>query len=222
MSTARFCDLAPPDRARRGADDDAGPGTPIPAAPAIRRPGRPRSEAVDRAIARAALFELRRLGYARLSMESVAGEAGVARATVYRRYRDKADLVTAAIATELDRELDLAAPDPRTELVRFLEVFDDHSAECFEVLGSLLAARESPDAMRLHRERVIAPRTAAARRLLELAQARGELAADADLDLALQMLAGSVLARHMSGTSSSPGWAQRAVDTVWAGMGPRC
>ena len=31
-------------------------------------------------------------------MESVACEAGVARATVYRRYRDKADLITAAIA----------------------------------------------------------------------------------------------------------------------------
>ena len=31
-------------------------------------------------------------------MESVAIEAGVARATIYRRYRDKADLITAAIA----------------------------------------------------------------------------------------------------------------------------
>ena len=37
-------------------------------------------------------------GYAGMSMEAVAEAAGVGKTTVYRRYRDKADLVTAAIA----------------------------------------------------------------------------------------------------------------------------
>jgi hypothetical protein len=33
------------------------------------------------------------------------------------------------------------------------------------------------------------------------------------------MLAGSVFARRVAGVASSPGWAGRAVDTIWAGMG---
>jgi AcrR family transcriptional regulator len=42
---------------------------------------------------------LREQGYNRLTMDAVARAAGVARSTVYRRYKDKADLVSAAIKT---------------------------------------------------------------------------------------------------------------------------
>jgi len=58
--------------------------------------GRPRDERATQAITEAALRQLAELGYARLSIESIASEVGVARATVYRRFKDKADLVTAA------------------------------------------------------------------------------------------------------------------------------
>ena len=59
-----------------------------------------------------------------------------------------------------------------------------------------------------------------AQALLEQARALGQLRRDADLDLALQMLAGSVFARRMAGQVSEPGWAERAVDAIWKGMGP--
>ena len=73
-------------------------GSPAVDVGALRPPGRPRDERATRAITEAALRQLAEHGYARISMESIASEAGVARATVYRRYRDKADLITAAIA----------------------------------------------------------------------------------------------------------------------------
>jgi hypothetical protein len=57
------------------------------------------------------------------------------------------------------------------------------------------------------------------RPLFEQARRMGQLRADADLDLALEMLAGSVFARRVAGMPSSPGWAERAVDTIWRGMG---
>jgi hypothetical protein len=80
--------------------------------------------------------------------------------------------------------------------------------------------REEPRALDLHRQRVVAPRMAYMRALLERAQELGELRPGADLDLALQMLTGSVFARRVAGTESVDGWAERAVDTVWVGMGP--
>jgi AcrR family transcriptional regulator len=192
-----------------------------------RGPGRPRDEATSRAIFDAALQQLERLGYGRMTVESVAVEAGVSRASVYRRFRDKADLVTAAIAQANDHpeagtDDGALVRDPRRALIAFLEEFDARFAEsCLEVIGGLVGAREDPTALAMHRQRVVAPRRAYGRSLLEMAQARGELAADADLDLALQMLTGSVLFRRVSGDRVAPGWARRAVDAVWAGMGPK-
>ena len=163
------------------------------------------------------------MGYAGVSMESVAKEAGVARATIYRRYHDKADLITAAVAGNDSTHL---APgpsaDPRGDLVFYLTEFDDRFAEsCLEVVGTLIGAREDPAALALHRQRVVEPRMGYLRSLLATAVERGQLRADADLDLALQMLTGSVFARRVAGQPSEPGWAERAVDTVWTGMGAR-
>ena len=189
--------------------------------PVRRKPGRPRDQRVSSAITAAAVRQLADLGYANVSMESVATEAGVARATIYRRYRDKADLITAAIAANISAQLaTTSTTDPRTDLVEFLEEFDARFAEsCLEVVGTLIGARDDPGAMALHRERVVAPRLGYARNLLERARQQGRLRPDADLDLAIQMLTGSVFARRIAGMASPPGWAGRAVDAVFAGMG---
>jgi AcrR family transcriptional regulator len=188
---------------------------------AKRRPGRPRDQRATSAITEAALRQLRDLGYAKVSLESVASEAGVSRATIYRRYRDKADLITAAIAANSTRHLDSdPSEDPRADVVSYLLEFDErYSEHCLEVLGSLIGARDDPWAMALHRERVVWPRMTYLRTLLVRAQELGQLREDADLDLALQMLTGSVFARRVAGMDASPGWAQRAVDAIWSGMG---
>jgi AcrR family transcriptional regulator len=187
-----------------------------------RSPGRPRDERANSAITDAALRQLVELGYGRVTMESVAAEAGVARATVYRRYRDKADLVTASIAGNSTAHLATGpSDDPRADLVAYLRDFDERFADsCLEVVGTLIGARQDPGALDLHRQRVVGPRLSYQRSLLEQARRLGQLRSDADLDLALQMLTGSVFARRMAGQVSEPGWAERAVDAIWRGMGP--
>ena len=191
-------------------------------APATRSPGRPRDERATRAITEAALRQLAELGYARLSMESIAAEAGVARATVYRRFKDKADLITAAIAGNPGgRFPEEPSRHPRADLVEYLEAFDERFGEnCVEVVGTLLGSRDERTALALHRQRVVEPRTAYVRTLLVRAQELGELAPDTDVDLAVQMLTGSVLARRVSGTSSPPHWARRAIDMIWSSPPP--
>jgi AcrR family transcriptional regulator len=184
---------------------------------APRPPGRPRDERATRAITEAALHQLGALGYARVSMESIASEAGVARATVYRRFKDKADLITAAIAANPGGQFpDRPSQDPRADLIEYLEAFDERFSEsCIEVIGTLLGSRHEHDALALHRQRVVEPRMGYVRCLLARAQELGELARDIDIDLAVQMLTGSVLARRVSGLSSPPDWAPRAVDMIW-------
>lgn len=185
--------------------------------PAPRPPGRPRDERATQAITEAALRQLAELGYARLSMESIASEVGVARATVYRRFKDKADLVTAAIVGNPGgRFPDQPSTDPRRDLIAYLEAFDERFGEsCVEVVGTLLGARDEHAALALHRQRVIEPRTGYVRALLVRAQELGELSTDTDVDLAVQMLTGSVLARRVTGTESPPDWARRAVGMIF-------
>ena len=181
-----------------------------------RRAGRPRDARASRAITEAALRQLFDVGYANMSMESVAGEAGVARATVYRRFQDKADLITSAIATGVEGPQ--TTGEPLVDLVSFLEGLDTRFSEsCLEVIGCLLGSRTDPSAMALHRDRVVGPQRRALVALASRAKEAGLLRQDTDLDLFAEMLVGVVFARRIMGVRSDAGWAVRAVEAACAG-----
>src|SRR6266566_1250108 len=86
-----------------------------------RRPGGQMDPEADRLILETAKRLLREQGYDRLTMDGVAREAGVARTTVYRRYRDKADLVSAAIDTLRDPAKRARSGDARRDLIAHVE-----------------------------------------------------------------------------------------------------
>lgn len=67
------------------------------------RGGRPRDPSRDGVIRAAILRLLADVGYNALTMDAVAAEAGVGKATIYRRWRTKSDLVVDTIA-EMNRE----------------------------------------------------------------------------------------------------------------------
>jgi AcrR family transcriptional regulator len=73
------------------------------------RGGRPRDPSRDGAIRTAILQVLAESGYAGLTMDAVAAAAGVGKATIYRRWRTKSDLVADAVA-ELS-SMSIEAPD---------------------------------------------------------------------------------------------------------------
>ena len=73
------------------------------------RGGRPRDPSRDGAIRAAILQVLAESGYAGLTMDAVAAAAGVGKATIYRRWRTKSDLVADAVAELSAMSID--APD---------------------------------------------------------------------------------------------------------------
>src|SRR6266540_1833864 len=71
--------------------------------------GRPRDARADRAILEATRELIAELGVYGFRTEDVAARAGVGKGAIYRRYRSKDELVTAAVAALVDKEI--AAPD---------------------------------------------------------------------------------------------------------------
>lgn len=177
---------------------------------------------VDERIREATMAVLRDHGYSALSMEGVATDAGVAKTTVYRRFRNRADLATAALAVHAGA---VPGPDPEVSTREAVLDFLTSFATKFElvgldVLGSMLAERD-PELLDLHRQRVVIPRAAMAADLLRRGQERGEVCADADPELVLEMLVGSFFSRHIIGREMEPGeWAEQVVATVWRGLEP--
>jgi AcrR family transcriptional regulator len=76
----------------------------IPETPRSPRGGRPRDPSRDDVIRAAILRLLAEVGYSGLTMDAVAAEAGVGKATIYRRWRTKQDLVVDTIS-DLNREI---------------------------------------------------------------------------------------------------------------------
>jgi AcrR family transcriptional regulator len=180
-------------------------------------------EGVDERIHRVALEHLRDRGFSGLSMEGVAAEAGVAKTTLYRRYRNRADLATAALAADVAVLPDPAdgADDVRGALVEFMLVFGTRWRHYgLDVFGAMLIERDDPELAVLHRERIINPRRGYALALLEIARERGEIRADVDLGLALEAMIGSFMVKQMTGRPLDPdSWAREIVDLLWEGLG---
>jgi AcrR family transcriptional regulator len=179
--------------------------------------GRPRDPGVDAAIVEAAVRVLRERGFAGMSVEGVAAEAGVGKAAIYRRYRDKADLAATAVTAVRDTGGPPDTGDARADLLeRLRRVRAGIEAAGMPMIGTLLVEEENtPELLERFRERSIRPGRQGGREILERARGRGEVREDADLDVALDMLVGSLFARHLAGQPFPPDWEQRVVDAVW-------
>jgi AcrR family transcriptional regulator len=195
------------------------------AAPGQRRPGRPRSERAERAIIEAALSVFAESGTEGLCIEKVAARAGVGKATIYRRWPGKEDLLLDAIGA-----LQAPLPEPagrsvREDLVMVLSamreaVADPRRAREFALL--LGEGAKYPRLMARYVETILEPRRVVIRSVLRRGAAAGELRAGTDIEAALFMLTGAVLARgKYDPASMPPGYVERVVDELLLGLTPR-
>jgi AcrR family transcriptional regulator len=162
------------------------------------RPGRPRSTQADEAILDAAIDVFVDLGYEGLTMEAVAERAGVAKSTVYRRYPSKPDLLTAALRCGAGEKPD--PPDTGSLLGDLRQVADNVRGMLREstvgrmLPATLAAAARHPEFARVLRQ-FVADRRRSAIRAVRAAVARGEVPADVDADLLVDLVIAPVFYR---------------------------
>ncbi|HET9493078.1 MAG TPA: TetR/AcrR family transcriptional regulator [Chloroflexia bacterium] len=186
-----------------------------------RSAGRPRSPEADRAILATTLRLLVEQGYDAMSIESVAAAAGVGKTTIYRRYPNKRELVVAAVLSIADT-IELP-PDSGSVRADLLDVMHQafaifHNGIAFSMMGTLLVKeRDDPELLDLFRRKVILPRMEIMGRVFRRAIDRGEVKADISVPLAVQMLSGSMFARHISGYPEDEEWLESVIDTLLLG-----
>lgn len=191
-----------------------------------RAPGRPRSADADAAIVTATLEILADEGYHALSIEAVAARAGVGKATVYRRWASKRELVSDALASLNDGmpEPPSASLPTRARALRVMEHIARKDPESLagRILPRMLAYRTShPELFDAYLARVVEPRREVLRQVLRDGVARGEVRPDLDVVLAASTLTAPLLMAAMSrpvGQPVSPSTVERLADLVWPGI----
>lgn len=181
------------------------------------RRGRPRDPSRDEAIIDAAIDVLVRDGYDRLSMEGVAAAAGVGKATVYRRWGNKAELVIDAMASlkpaigtfdtgSLDADIELMIVASCSPLTQRLQ----------QVMVSICSALpREPELLEAFKTRFTEPRIARITDMLVRARDRGELGPDVDVAIAASLVPSLMLQRAlMTGQPAGRTYAEQIVGSV--------
>jgi AcrR family transcriptional regulator len=188
-----------------------------------RPPGRPRNEEADREIIAATLRLLPMQGYDRLSVEAVAAEADVTRATIYRRYPSKAELVCAALSAYPDDASVGDLADVRAYLVTLMSVFRAGIQACdgVAICSSLYLNREQhPEMLDEFRRAVVEPRMERMRSVLEAAAAAGHVRKGVDVEMVVTMLFGAGIQRVLTGGTLDDAWPERVVAAAWPLLDP--
>jgi AcrR family transcriptional regulator len=163
------------------------------------RPGG-RSARVRAAVRQAVIAELAEVGFAKLSVESVATRAGVHKTTIYRRWPTREDLVLDALPAELGR--DVAMPDTgsvRTDLRALMHfvVGNLTSPVGLGLARTLLTEAPRSPELRTLAQRFWAERFGLVGAIIRRGVERGELAAGTDPDLLVEALIGPLYLRTL-------------------------
>jgi AcrR family transcriptional regulator len=159
----------------------------------LRKPGRPRSAQADHAILRATLELVAQDGIQGMSLEGVAARAGVSKTTIYRRWPNKDALILDALRQSKPPALTFDTGNFLADIRHYLSslraLLDDPLMQrlSLRLIGELSGRPEWSEG---YFSDTMRPNLAALEGMIERARARGELRADADTTLVLEILGG--------------------------------
>lgn len=187
------------------------------------RRGRPRDQRIDAAVREATLAILNERGYSGLTLDEVAARAGTSIPALRRRWRSRQHLIVDTLLGQLG-----AAPTPDTgcthcDLIEGIESLTSVFGTAIgrRVLPTLVADLGSdPELEAEFFDRLFHPRRASTAAALRRGIERGDIRADAEIDLLLDMLAATAYYRLLFGhLPVTPQLAAEVVDIVLAGVG---
>ncbi|MFK8846291.1 TetR/AcrR family transcriptional regulator [Streptomyces sp. Ac-502] len=216
-----------PDAADRpDAADAADAPAPDPHAEGPRR-GRPRSAAADTAIIEAVLRMIEDgVSIGELSMEGIAREAGVGKATVYRRWPGKSALmldVMRSLDTDVPPPAGVSVRDDLVGIIEFLRIRGLAKRNSALLRTVVTHVKAQPALWREYHETVVQARREVLLSVLRRGRERGEVRTDRDIDLLADLFVGPVLSRAVlhEWADLPEGLAEEIVDTVLDGVRPR-
>jgi AcrR family transcriptional regulator len=183
--------------------------------------GRPRDPQIDTTVLEATLAVLDESGYGQLTIEEVARRAGATKPAIYRRWPTRQHLALAALAVRLG---DSPVPDTGCTLCDLGEGIGVFLAAFREirpgVLGALFAdCARVPELRDAFLATLFDPPRKAVGQMLERAVARGDLRADVDRGLVLDMLSSVVHYRALFGHAPiTDVEVERAVEVLLSGI----
>ena len=195
-------------------------------APAGCKLGRPRSESARQAILSAANDLLVRDGFAAVTMEAIAAEAGVGKATLYRWWPGKAAVVMDAFLAATGPcapfpDTGCLVEDLRGQMRALAQAFSGRAGTVMR--GVLAEAQSDPEAAEAFRTRYLAPRRAETRRVLERARSRGQICPHADLETAADALYGPLYYRLTAGHAPlDTAFVDALLSLIFQGLQPSC
>ncbi|MFF6810628.1 TetR/AcrR family transcriptional regulator [Streptomyces sp. NPDC012403] len=188
--------------------------------------GRPRSEAVERAIIEG-VMELLEDGVplAELSIERIARTAGVGKATIYRRWSGKEQLFVDVMRAAEPSDPQLPGTSLRDDLVVLLESLRRRglAGRTSAILHNVRAQmKSSPDLWAAYHDTVIVPRRRLGLEVLRRGRETGELRADVDIELLNDIVVGPLLVRTVLRPDADlpDDLAEQVVDTLLEGLRP--
>ncbi|MFI5952330.1 TetR/AcrR family transcriptional regulator [Cryptosporangium sp. NPDC051539] len=170
------------------------------AAPVV-KPGRKRDHTRDPEILDAALEVLAETGYDCMTIDQVAARAKAGKATLYRRWSSKAELVIDAVGC-LKKDTFDSLPDTGTlrgDLLAMIRppTMADAQKKIRIMSGVVSMLEKSPELADALRAAMVEPRATANRTLLRRAIDRGEIRADCNVEMLSQVSASMVFYRTM-------------------------
>jgi AcrR family transcriptional regulator len=168
-----------------------------------RRRGRPVSQRARRAVLDAAAGLLDERGFAGFTVDEVARRSAVSKATIYKHWSGGFDIAVDAYGDSITGEVPVVSTgnvvaDLTDQIQRLAAVYAGPRGR---VVAQLLAAATAQDyAPELLRDKFFGTRRAATAALVERGRHQGQLRADLDPDLAIDLLFGAVVFRLVNGS----------------------
>ena len=190
------------------------PDSPASANPTVavtrRKQGRPRDSQAGAAIIAATLDLVAAHGVAGLSVDAVAAAAGCSKATIYRRWASKEELVADALRSGTPRIEPVDTGSFRGDVERYInELIDRLSKGRIDVIPHLAHTRASNAAVRAALDEYHVNRERPMREILLRGIERGEVSPDVDFDIIIEILLGPVIYRCV--------FSDRSLDASFAG-----